>query len=131
MIAERLSASLLSFFPISQRAPAYASNWGPASLRVLCQRMPWRGEKRGEENLTNDTPPKRWFWPPPGRLVRFPPTPVSLQYLTCKKAEDLSDQTLFFSFEGPEIFWRARCSVRFLPPYILQSPMSTPKYDVF
>ena len=29
-------------------------------------------KKRGEENLTNDTPPKKGFWTPP-RTVRFPP----------------------------------------------------------
>ena len=30
------------------------------------------GKKRGVENLTNDTPPKKEFWTPP-RTVRFPP----------------------------------------------------------
>ena len=30
------------------------------------------GKKRGEENLTNDTPPKKGFWTP-HRTVRFPP----------------------------------------------------------
>ena len=36
------------------------------------QRTPWGvGKKRGEENLTNDTPPKKGFWTP-RRTVRFP-----------------------------------------------------------
>ena len=30
------------------------------------------GNKRGVENLMNDTPPKNRFWTPP-RMVRFPP----------------------------------------------------------
>ena len=30
------------------------------------------GKRRGVENLTNDTPPKKGFWTPP-RTVRFPP----------------------------------------------------------
>ena len=37
------------------------------------QRTPWGGGKRrGVENLTNDTPPKKGLWTPP-RTVRFPP----------------------------------------------------------
>ena len=39
----------------------------------LFSRTPWGGgKKRGVENLTNDTPPKKGFWTPP-RTVRFPP----------------------------------------------------------
>ena len=35
------------------------------SFPAPLQRTPWGGgKKRGEENLTNDTPPKEWFWTP-------------------------------------------------------------------
>ena len=43
------------------------------SVLLVFQRTPWGGgKKRGVENLTNDTPPKKAFWTPP-RTVRFPP----------------------------------------------------------
>ena len=70
------------------------------------QRTPWGGGKRrGVENLTNDTPPKKGFWTPPP-TVRFPPP------------------------SGPKIFGRARSLVRFLPPIRFAPPHITAQEKV-
>ena len=71
-------------------------------------------QKRGVENLTNDTPPKQGFWTPP-RTVRFPPpSGVSALSFLYKKLHNRADQKLFW--RGPKIFGRARSLVRFPPP---------------
>ena len=91
-------------------------------LRAEFQRMPWGGGKRrGVENLTNDTPPKRGFGTPPP-TVRFPPlSGVSALFFLYKNPRQSRQQKLFW--RGPKIFGRARSLVRFPPPpYVLQPP---------
>ena len=39
------------------------------------------GGKRGEGNLTKDTPPKKGFWTPPPHTVRFPIPPRVIAFL--------------------------------------------------
>ena len=76
-------------------------------------------KKRGVENLTNDTPPKRGFGPPLVRYV-FHPAQVSVLCFSCTKLHDRADQNLFW--RGPKVFGGARSRVRFLPPYVLNPP---------
>ena len=76
-------------------------------------------KRRREENLTNDTPPKKCFWSPFVWYVFHPPR-VSLLFFPCTRVEDWPDQTLFS--RGPEIFWRVRCSVRSPPPLRFAPP---------
>ena len=76
-------------------------------------------KKEGGRNLTNDTPPKKWFWTPFVWYVSDH-TRVSLLFFPCKKMEDWPDQTLVS--RGPEIFWRVRCLVRFPPPIRFAPP---------
>ena len=84
------------------------------------QRMPWGGgKKRGVENLTNDTPPKKGFWTPP-RTLRFPPPSGVSALFSCTKMHDRADQKLFW--RGPKIFGRARSLVRFPPPIRFAPP---------
>ena len=87
----------------------------------MIQRTAWGpGKKRGEENLTNDTPPKKGFWTPP-RTGRFPPPPqVSILCFSCTKIHDRAEQKLFW--RGPKIFGRARSLVRFPPPIRFAPP---------
>ena len=48
-------------------------------LPTYDQKTPWGGGKRrGEENLTNDTPPKKGFWTPPIVRYVFHPPQVSV-----------------------------------------------------
>ena len=53
-------------------------------------------KKRGVENLTNDTSPKKGFWTPPC-TVRFPPLSgvSALFFFSCAKIHDRADQKLF------------------------------------
>ena len=90
-----------------------------------CQRTPWGvKKKRGVENLTNDTPPKRSFGPPFVRYVFHPPQPeVSVLCFSCTKIHDRADQKLFW--RGPKIFGRARSLVRFPPPIRFAPPHIT------
>ena len=85
-----------------------------ATPATVAQRTPWGGgKKRGVENLTNDTPPKKGFWTPLVRYVFHPPQ-VSVLCFSCTKFHDRADQKLFW--RGPKIFGRARSLVRFPPP---------------
>ena len=77
------------------------------------------GEKRGVENLTNDTPPKKGFWTPLVRYVFLPPQ-VSVLCFSCTKIHDRADQKLFW--RGLKIFGRARSLVRFPPPIRFAPP---------
>ena len=84
------------------------------------QRTPWGGGKRrGVENLTNDTPPKKGFWTPLVRYVFHPPH-VSVLCFSCTEIHDRADQKLFW--RGPKIFGRARSLVRFPPPLRFAAP---------
>ena len=80
-------------------------------------------KKRGVENLTNDTPPKKGFWTPP--LVRyvFHPPQVSVLCFSCTKIHDRADQKLFW--RGPNIFGRAHSLVSFPPPIRFAPPHIT------
>ena len=92
---------------------AFLSNY------TFSQRTPWRGwKKRGVENLTNDSPPKKGFWTPLVRYVFHPPH-VSVLCFSCTEIHDRADQKLFW--RGPKIFGRARSLVRF-PPHIRFAP---------
>ena len=89
---------------------------------VVSQRTPWGGgKKRGAENLTNDTPPKRGFWTPLARYVFHPPQ-VSILCFSCTKIHDRAEQKLFWG--GPKLFGRVRSlarfpsPIRFAPPHI-------------
>ena len=49
-----------------RRGPQIVNKNDVNKLKEVLQRTPWGGgKKRGEENLTNDTPPKKGFWTPP------------------------------------------------------------------
>ena len=87
---------------------------------VQIQRTPWGGgKKKGEANLTKDTPPKKGFWTPL-RLVRFP-TPLRCRCpVSLYKNPRLSTPEALL--EGSENFWRARCLVRFPPPVRFAPP---------
>ena len=87
------------------------------------QRTPWGGgKKRGVENLTNDTPPKKGFWTPLVRYVFHPPQ-VSVLCFSCTRSHDSADQKLFW--RGPKIFGRVRSLVRFPPPIRFATPHIT------
>ena len=87
------------------------------------RKTPWGGgERRGVENLTNDTPPPKGFWTPP-RTVRFPSP--SVLCFSCTRIHDRADQKLFW--RGPKIFGRRVLWYVFLPPYVLHPPISRPK----
>ena len=87
------------------------------------QKTPWGGEKkRGVENLTNDSPPKKGFWTPLVRYVFHPPQ-VSVLCFSCTKSHDRADQKLFW--RGPKIFGRVRSLVRFPPPIRFAPPHVT------
>ena len=77
----------------------------------LCcsQRTPWGGgKKRGVENLTNDTPPKKGVWTPLVRYVFHPPK-VSVLCFSCTKIHDGAYQKLFWegskNFSGERVLW--------------------------
>ena len=92
------------------------------ALQVSEDAMGGVEKKRGVENLTNDTPPKKGFWTPP-RTVRFPPPQVSMLCFSCTKIHDRADQKLFW--RGPKIFGRAHSLVRFPPPIRFAPPHIT------
>ena len=85
------------------------------------------GKKRGEENLTNNNPPKGVLNPPP--LVRyvFHPSQVSVLCFSCTKIHDRADQKVSFGgvqkLSGECVLWYV-----FLPPppYVLHPPYHGP-----
>ena len=79
-------------------------------------------KKRGVENLTNDTPPKKGFWTPLVRYVFHPPQVPALCF-SCTRIHNRADQKLFW--RGPKIFGRARSLVRFPPPIRFAPPHVT------
>ena len=93
------------------------------SLGSLGQRTPWGGgKKRGVENLTNDTPPKKGVWTPP-RTVRFPPPSGVSALFSCTKVHDRADQNHFW--RCPKNSGRVRSLMRFPPPTRFAHPHIT------
>ena len=86
----------------------------------LTQRTPWGGgKKRGVENLTNDTPPKKGFWTPP-RTVRFPPpSGVSALFFLYKNPRQSRPEALL---EGSKNFWESAFSGTFSSPHTFCTP---------
>ena len=81
------------------------------------------GKKRGVENLTNDTPPKKGFWTPP-RTVRFPPPSFASALFPVQKSATEQTRSSFGrvqEFSGERVLWYV-----FLPPYVLHPPISRP-----
>ena len=106
--------------------PALASTLSPESARKrrrcssLFQRTPWGGgKKRGVENLTNDTPPKKEFWTPLVRYVFHPPQ-VSVLCFSCTKIHDRADQKLFWG--GSKNFRESAFSGTFSSPHTFCTP---------
>ena len=91
----------------------------------LNQRTPWGGGKRrGVENLTNDTPPKRGFRPPPRTVLFPPPSGVSALFFLYKISTPEQTRSSFGGvqkFSGERVLWYV-----FLPPYVLHPPISRP-----
>ena len=87
---------------------------------MLFQRMPWGGGKRrGVENLTNDTPPKKGFWTPPP-TVRFPPpSAVSALFFLYKNPRQSRPEALL---EGSKNFRESAFSGTFSPPHTFCTP---------
>ena len=92
----------------------------------VTQRTPWGGGKRrGVENLTNDTPPKKGFWTP--RSYGTFSTPLRRQRSVFPVQKSTTEQTRSSfggvqKFSGERILWYV-----FLPPYFLHPPISRPK----
>ena len=105
----------------------YRDTYQAEKLVINDQRTPWGGgKKRGAENLTNDTPPKKGFWTPLVRYVFHPPH-VSVLCFSCTEIHDRADQKLFW--RGPKIFGGARSLVRFPPPIRFAPPHITAQND--
>ena len=86
-------------------------------------------KKRGEENLTNDTPPRKGFWPPPPSHGTSSTPQVSVLCFSCAKIHDRAEQKLFW--RGPKIFGRARSLVRFPPPIRFAPPPPYVSHDAY
>ena len=94
-------------------------DWG-SLISVPYQRTPWGGGKRrGVENLTNDTPPKKGFWTPP-RTVRFPPpSGVSALFFLYKNPRQSRPEPLL---EGSKNFRESAFSGTFSSPHTFCTP---------
>ena len=89
-------------------------------LADFCQRTPWGGgKKRGVENLTNDTPPKKGFWTPL-RTVRFPPpSGVSALFFLQKNPRQSRPEALL---EGSKNFRESAFFGTFSSPHTFCTP---------
>ena len=77
------------------------------------------GKRRGVENLTNDTPPKRGFWTPP-RTVRFPPpSGVSALFFLYRNPRQSRPEALL---EGSKNFRESAFSGTFSTPHTFCTP---------
>ena len=91
-----------------------------AGCPKLSQRTAWGGgKKRGVENLTTDTPPKKGFWTP---LVGTFSTPLRCQCSEFPVQKSTTEQTKSSfggvkKFPGGRVLWYV-----FLPPYVLHPP---------
>ena len=92
----------------------------PKTPKQLNQRTPWGGgKKRGVENLTNDTPPKKGFWTPP-HMVRFPPpSGVSALFFLYKNPRQSRPEALL---EGSKNFRASAFSGTFSSPHTFCTP---------
>ena len=86
----------------------------------IFQRTPWGGGKRrGVENLTNDTRPKKGFWTPP-RTVRFPPpSGVSTLFFLYKNPRQSRPEALL---DGSKNFRENAFSGTFSSPHTFCTP---------
>ena len=92
------------------------------------------GKKRGVENLTNDTPPKKGFWTPPSYGTFSTPlrsTPLRCQCSVFPVQISTTEQTRSSfggvqTFSGERVLWYV-----FLPPYFLHPPISRPNFSVW
>ena len=76
-------------------------------------------KRRGVENLTNDTPPKKGFWTPP-RTVRFPPpSGVSTLFFLYKNPRQSRPEALL---EGSKNFRESAFSGTFSSPHTFCTP---------
>ena len=84
------------------------------------QRTPWGGgKKRGVENLTNDTPPRKGFWTPL-HTVRFPPpSGVSALFFLYKNPRQSSPEAVF---GGVQNFRESAFSGMFSSPHTFCTP---------
>ena len=100
------------------------------TVAILTQRTPWGGgKKRGEENLTNDTPPKKGFWTPPPRTVRFPPpSGVSALFFLYNNPRQSRPDALL---EGSKNFRESAFSGTFSSPHAFCTPHITAQLTVF
>ena len=81
---------------------SFPRTWGfPNLFRIAKNISSEGGKKRGEEDLTNDTPPKKGFWTPPLERYVFHPPRVSLFCFSCTKST--TEQTRS-SFGGVQNF---------------------------
>ena len=88
MLGSQLSEELQSYFKLGEP-------WGGG------------GKKRGVENLTIDTPPKRAFGPPLVRYV-FHPSQVSVLCFSCTKSTTEQTRSSFGGvqkFSGERVLW--------------------------
>ena len=97
---------------------------GQASI----QRTPWGGgKKRGEENLTNDTPPKKGFWTPPSYGTFSPPSGVVALFFLYKNPRLSRPEAVL---EGSRIFREGAFSGTFSSPHTFCTPpCHCPKHD--
>ena len=112
----RIFSSFLQFWGFegdfkTRAKPRYAANSGSNAFRG--------GKKRGVENLTNDTPPKKGFWTPP-RTVRFPPpSGVSALFFLYKNPRQGRPETLL---EGSKNYRESAFSGTFSSPHTFCTP---------
>ena len=77
------------------------------------------GKKRGVENLTNDTPPKKGFWTPLVRYVFHPPSGVSALFFLYKNPRQSRPEALL---EGSKTFRGSALSGTFSSPHTFCTP---------
>ena len=96
----------------------------------LDQRTPWGGgKKRGVENLTNDTPPKKGVLDPPSYGTFSTPLGCQCSVFPVQKSTTEATRS---SFGGPNKFSGERVlRYVFLPPYVLHPPISRPNWKCF
>ena len=77
------------------------------------------GKKRGVENLTNDTPPKKGFWTPPRTVCFPPPSGVSALFFLYKNSRQSRPEALL---EGSQTFRESSFSGTFSSPHTFCTP---------
>ena len=91
------------------------------------QTKPWGGgKKRGVENLTYDTPPKKGFRTPPSHGTFSTPLRCQCSVFHVQKSTIEQTRSSFGGvqkFSGERVLWYV-----FLPPYVLHPPISRPNF---